>query len=297
MRQTIREGQDWQHWMHNYNEGLGLVYERLVLNDYLDALVERFGVRSVLEAPLYGMAGVSGINSVHLARRGCGITLVDWNLKRLQAVRRVWQELGLEDHLTLVHVPDLARLPFGEGTFDLVWNWAALWYLPDPAALLREMARVTRRLVFTAMPNRWQPGYLLRKYVLDRPFFERVDERWANIGRVRRQLEAAGLRLVERGVLDVPPWPDTVMPATEVLQRLGLRSERLARRFREEGGWHWSTMDYYLGRRPDLKERIERYAFLERAPLPWWTKVVWAHHQYVLMVKTEHTSASAESKR
>ena len=30
-------------------------------------------------------------------------------------------------------------------------------------------------------------------------------------------LEEAGVRIVQQGVLDVPPWPDTVMPAAEVL--------------------------------------------------------------------------------
>ncbi len=287
MIRTVREGHEWRHWMHDYNEGLGLVYERLVLNDYLDALVDRFDVRNVLEVPLYGMAGVSGINGVTLARRGCRITLVDWNAERLAHVRRVWRELGLEECVTLVHVADFACLPFRDRTFDLVWNWAALWYVPNPPALLREMARVTRHVVFTAMPNRWQPGYLLRKYVLDPSFFERVDERWTAIGRARRELEAAGLRLVERGVMDIPPWPDTVMPATEVLRRLGLGHERLTRRFREEGGWRWSTMDYYLGRQPSLKAAVERYTFLERAPLPWWVKLFWAHHQYVLMSRAD----------
>ena len=38
------------------------------------------------ESPLYGMAGVSGINSVRLAQRGCAVTVVDENAPRLAAV-------------------------------------------------------------------------------------------------------------------------------------------------------------------------------------------------------------------
>ena len=277
---------NWLHWMHEYNEGLGLVYERLILNDYLDSLVDRFGMSSVLEVPIYGMAGMSGINSVRFAQRGCRVTLVDWNARRLDEIHRVWGELGLLDRLTLVHVPDPSRLPFAEDTFDLVWNWAALWYLPAPAALLQEMARTSRRLVFTAMPNRLQPGYILRKFVLDTEFFTYVDERWADIGRARAVLEDSGLSLVEQGVLDVPPWPDTVMPAAEVLRRLGIKNESLESRFSGDE-WDWSTMDYYLGRRPDLKEKMDEYAMLERAPIPWQLKVVWAHHRYVLMMNAE----------
>ena len=57
----------WQKHLTDYNEGLGLVYERFVLNDFLLALKGRYGFANVIEAPLYGMAGVSGINSVALA--------------------------------------------------------------------------------------------------------------------------------------------------------------------------------------------------------------------------------------
>ncbi len=271
----------WKRYLTDYNEGLGLVYERFVLNDFLAELVARYGVRDVLEAPLYGMAGVSGINSVPLAQAGCRVTLVDDNAERLAGVRRIWGELGLE--ATFVHQRDMAHLPFDDDSFDLAWQWAGLWYLPDPAGLLRELARVSRRVVFVAMPNRRQVGYLLRKYVLEPEFVRHVDERWADVGRIRRVLRQAGVRIVQQGVLDVPPWPDTVMPAAEVLRRLGLKSKRLDEKFSGEG-WQWSTMAYYLGQQPDLRQRVMRYAWLDRAPLPWWIKAVWAHHRYVVGV-------------
>lgn len=272
----------WRHYMTDYNEGLGVVYERFVLNDYLDGLVDRYQVGSVLEAPLYGMAGVSGINSVRLAQRGCDVTLVDTDEERLAGVRRIWGELGLP--VTAYTVQNVGRLPFTDGSFDLTWAWAALWYLPDPAALLQELARVSRRLVFVAMPNRVQVGYLLRRYVIDKPFFQTVDERWTDIGRIKAVLWQTKCRIAEEGVLDVPPWPDTVMPAAELLSRLGIRSERLQGRFKGSG-WQWSTMDYYLGRQPDLRDRVMRYAWLDHAPIPWQIKAVWAHHRYVLAEK------------
>src|SRR5512136_2429530 len=99
----------WKRWMTDYNEGLGLVYERFVLNDLLERLRGRYGVASVLEAPIYGMAGVSGINSVGLARSGCAVTLVDVDAERLRDIGRVWAELALAPQL--VQQEDLARLP------------------------------------------------------------------------------------------------------------------------------------------------------------------------------------------
>jgi SAM-dependent methyltransferase len=269
----------WKKYLTDWNEGLGVVYERFVLNDYLDRLVDQYQVNTVLEAPLYGMAGVSGINSVRLAQRGCDITLVDNNRERLAGVQEIWGRLDLPARFLLHY--DFGHLPFADNYFDLVWEWAGLWYLPDAAALLAELARVSRHLVFVAMPNNIQVGYLMRKYVIDRDFFPTVDERWVQMGRIKRTLQVAGVNFVDEGVLDVPPWPDTVMPAAEVLKRLGIRSKKLDDRFTGED-WQWSTMAYYLNEQPDLRDQVMKYAWLDHAPVPWQLKTVWAHHRYVL---------------
>ena len=265
--------------MTDWNEGLGVVYERFVLNDYLDQLIDRYQVKSVLEAPLYGMAGVSGINSVRFAERGCAVTLVDSQPERLAGVAKIWERLELP--ATLVQHQDFGRLPFDDNTFDLAWEWAGLWYLPNAAALLHELVRVSRKLVFVAMPNNLQVGYWMRKLVIDREFFATHDESWTDIGRIRAILEANGVEIIDQGVLDVPPWPDTVMPANEVLKRLGIRSKQLEEQFTGEG-WHWSTMAYYLGKEPALRERVMKYAWLDQADLPWQLKAIWAHHRYLL---------------
>jgi hypothetical protein len=269
----------WQHYLTDYNEGLGLVYERFVLNDFLLHLKGQYGFYSVLEAPLFGMAGVSGINSVALARIKCLVTLADDNAERLTGVERIWGELGLRASFTLVE--DWARLPFPDRSFDFVWNWAALWRLKAPGDFLGEMVRCSNKLVFVAVPNPVQVGYQFRKYVAEPEFVKEVDERWTDIGLIRRRLEGLELEIVAQGVLDVPPWPDTVMPAGELLRRLGIRSQKLQARFQGEG-WRWSTMDYYLGKQPDLYNRVMKYAWLERLPLPWRLKQVWAHHRWVL---------------
>jgi len=269
----------WKKHLTDWNEGLGVVYERFILNDYLDQIVDRHNVKTVLEAPLYGMAGVSGINSVRLAERGCEVTLVDSNTERLDGVTKIWERLDLP--ATFIHHGDFAQLPFDDNSFDMTWEWAGLWYLPDAAALLKELVRVSRKVVFVAMPNNIQVGYLMRKYVIDKDFFPTIDEKWVQMKRIKKTLKTEGVTFVDEGVLDVPPWPDTVMPAAEVLKRLGIKSKKLDDQFTGEG-WTWSTMAYYLGEQPDLRERVMRYAWLDHARLPWQLKTIWAHHRYVL---------------
>ena len=261
---------------------MGLVYERFVLNDFLEELRQRHQIKSVLEAPLYGMAGVSGINDVTLARQGVAVTMVDDNEERIQGVRRIWEQ-DLQLPVNLVHTPPdrWHALPFADRSFDLTWQWAGLWYIQNPAGLLRELVRTSRNLVFVAMPNNLQVGYWLRKLVIDREFFAHHDEQWTDISRLRRILEIEGVEIIDQGVLDTPPWPDTVMPANEVLKRLGIRSKGLEQQFTGDN-WQWSTMAYYLGKEPDLYDRVIKYAWLDHARLPWQVKAVWAHHRYLL---------------
>jgi hypothetical protein len=272
----------WRKYLTDYNEGLGLVYERFVLNDFLVELARRHDVESVLEAPLYGMAGVSGINSYILAQNGADVTLVDDIPERLAGVERIWQEdLNLPVNLVLSDPYQWGRLPFASRSFDLTWCWAALWYIRNPAGLIRELARTSRNLVFIAMPNNIQVGYWMRKLVIDQEFFATHDEGWTDINRIRRMLETEGVEIIGEGVLDVPPWPDTVMPANEVLKRLGIQSQALESQFTGEG-WQWNTMAYYMGHEPDLRERVMKYALLDHANLPWQVKAIWAHHRYLV---------------
>jgi ubiquinone/menaquinone biosynthesis C-methylase UbiE len=55
--------------------------------------------------------------------------------------RRLQNARGAHD----VQLADAMRLPFAEGTFDLVWCAQSLVSLPDPGAALQEMRRVLRR--------------------------------------------------------------------------------------------------------------------------------------------------------
>jgi hypothetical protein len=118
----------------SYDEGLGTVYERFRLNYIFRDILQKYDIKSILEYPIYGMTGVDGINSVYFAQQGLGVDLVDCDQQRLEKIRGYWQLLGLEDKLAThyVSVSDMSKPDLPENSYDLVWNFAALWfYQPD----------------------------------------------------------------------------------------------------------------------------------------------------------------------
>ena len=84
---------------------------------------------------------------------------------------------------------DVRELPFEDNTFDLVYGWEILHHISNPHVVLAEMARVTRKYVLIAEPNRYnifQFGFALAD----------PEHRWVlrySLKYMRKQFELAGL--------------------------------------------------------------------------------------------------------
>lgn len=86
----------------------------------------------------------TGSVAVELVRRyGCAVIGVDQSAEMLAAGRRRVAAEGLSDRITLLHARAEA-LPFAAATFDGLTFTYLLRYVDDPAATLRELARVVR---------------------------------------------------------------------------------------------------------------------------------------------------------
>jgi ubiquinone/menaquinone biosynthesis C-methylase UbiE len=252
--------------MNEFDEGLGTVYERLIMNGMFAALVERHNVHDVLEVPTFGMTGLTGVNSVEFVKKGCSLTLSD-NSANLTKVVGLWKILDMPCKFKTVD--DYSHLPFESGSFDLVWNFAALWHVADAPSLVKEMARVSSKLVWISVQNTTQPGYLLRKYVIDKELLASVHEEWLNTKLICKLLEEQGMSVIKQGVFDVPPFPDVAMPIGRKVAT----------------GWAWNIMDYYMNKDPQLIDRIHKYRIIEDSKLPNSLKALWAHHRYILARK------------
>lgn len=83
----------------------------------------------------------AGTDLVRFARGGALVSGVDLSGSAIALARQNFAQHGLDADL---READGERLPFGDGTFDLVFAHGVVQYTPDPAALVRECRRVLR---------------------------------------------------------------------------------------------------------------------------------------------------------
>ncbi len=281
--QVAALGFDWRGYFEDNDEGLGTVYERFALADVLDAAMDRTGSTSVLHAPAFGMMGIPGLDAVFLARRGIRVGLLDFDAERLEAVRKLWVDLGLDPEVHLVPGPDPATWPETlPAEYDLVFSFAALWWFDDPSAVLAAQARWARRGVLSCVPNK-NIFLKMRARLWHKDLFDRLNEDALDSGVATAAAERAGYRAVDTGLFDIPPFPDTSVPLAKVVRAaMGRKKvEPSSTEEAAEGVWAWSILPFLKGDQPDLDQRVHRIGLLERH-MPAAIAPALAHHRYIL---------------
>lgn len=267
---------NWRGYFTDENEGLGSSYERVIINSLLERFTEDYGIESVLEAPLFGFTGLSGINSMNLARAGKSVSLTDNNSERLVMIETLWNECKLP--VDLRHSPDFSVLPYEDGSFDLSWNFSALWFVKDLKAFLSELSRVTRKAILIVVPNRSGLGYIFQALSSGKGYKDIVNTRWIKHSNFARILTDLGWEEVDDDFIDCPPWPD-----------IGMKKEVLAKKLylsflldkHVDLQQQTTIMDYYRGKDELFPEKMMMYYPFERK-LPDILKQFWAHHHYYL---------------
>ena len=97
------------------------------------------------------VCGGSGMDAESLARRGAQVVASDISLNAARRTRERARRYRLD--ITPI-VADIERLPFADGSFDLVLVHDGLHHLAQPEVGLREMARIARRWVSVTEPAR-----------------------------------------------------------------------------------------------------------------------------------------------
>jgi SAM-dependent methyltransferase len=267
----------WQQYFKNHHEGLGTTYERFILHQYFKRIKKIYAIKSVLETPSFGMTGISGINSMWWAANGVQVTIADHMKKRIDLIKKAWKEHSLEANF-IYQLNDYTSLPFNDHSFDMGWNFAALWFVSNPKKFLKELTRVSKKVIFICVPNR------LNMFHLFRLAFQRNSDILhpynLNPVKIKEIMLKLKWQVEEQGFLDIPPWPDIAMNKEDLLQKIGLKW--LANRLKSKGENYICILDYFSGKKKDMDKEILRYAFLENSPRI--IQKFWAHHQYLIFV-------------
>jgi len=224
----------WKEYFEDYDEGLGTVYERFMIDEYLKRLLSRYDIKKVLEAPVFGMTGVSGLNSIYFAGNKCAVVLIDNDKERIECIKKVWKEI--DQNAEVIYLENFDKLPFKDNSFDMVWNFCAMENINEEK-LVKEMFRVSSKLVLIITPNDMNIFNLSRKSK-----YKSLKNRFKD-------------NLIEEGVLDIPPWPDTKISIKKKLKN-------------DSKKWRWSIVDYLKGDE-DIKNKAMRFSFIEKMPIPW----------------------------
>ncbi|MGH2678946.1 MAG: class I SAM-dependent methyltransferase [Actinomycetota bacterium] len=129
--------------------GIAPQYERMgaLLSFGQDERWRRFLVSKTNAMPgslvLDVAAGTQLVSRALAARRNVRVVALDQSEPMLRAGSEPNGLAGLEEQIALV-LGQAERLPFGDGTFDAVTVTYLLRYVEDPAAIVRELARMIR---------------------------------------------------------------------------------------------------------------------------------------------------------
>ena len=192
---------------HLQHEGLGSLYERVVLSHWFRDLATRHGYASILE---YSCSITKGYDNVTLLEQGLSATVADRDVGSLQAG---WRYPLRPAFSTLEQAPQA----------DLVWNFAQVQM---DATLIDAMKTLTQKHLLVFVPNILNPGtpVHLAYHVLTRTrcrHAERGSVRIRTRPGLLRLLASRGITVIESGYIDAPPIPDIAFSIRELKETLG----------------------------------------------------------------------------
>lgn len=267
----------WKNYFDDYHEGMGSSYERIIINNLLLRLKKLYHLNSVVEVPIFGFTGLTGLNSIALNSNGCSLTLVDDNTERINQVSQVLEELNKD--INLIEVKDYAHLPFENNSFDMGWNFSALWFVGDLSDFLNELTRITKKIVLICVPNQDGLGYKWQKANTDIPHGFVFDESNIDPGRIKVIMKNLNWRYVAEDYFDCPLWPDIGMSKEKFLGKY-LSSLKISKS-EIPPKKVVSIIDYYKGNDAAFPERMMKLSFLEKYA-PNIFKRYWSHHKWIL---------------
>jgi hypothetical protein len=193
--------------------GLGTAYERWRFYQLMDKWSAEYDVRTALEGPLDGMAGVRGVHCVGIARSGVRVVTAVTTEASAKVARAVYEQAapGSTVDVRVVEPSRVADLPAS----DLVVTYHALPQVTDWRPYLQAIGGLARKVLVVAICNPHNWGRTAMRVLGGEPppdvwSTETLAPALWELGRVRDHV-----------YFDAPWWPDLpVSPGQSLLDRV-----------------------------------------------------------------------------
>ncbi len=209
------------------DRGLGTAYERYCFYQRMTAWAEQYEVRTLLEGPIDGMAGVGGVHGVGLARSGIEVVSAVPTPAHADVARGVYARADAKASVVVAGYDEIEKLPLS----DMVLCYHAFELVPDWRMHLRRVAKLARKVLVVTVcnPDNWGVALIRSIARLRGVRGMEAPEAW------RKDVLAPELwslgRVKEHAYFDCPWWPDLqVSPGQSLTDRLrkmaGLRGKK-----------------------------------------------------------------------
>lgn len=259
----------------NEAEVWGVNYERFALEKRLKKITKKYSIKTVAEIPAHGAKAMPSIYSLGFGLHGGEVLLVNGEEQYLSE----WEKLGLKDRVNFVNVSDLCNTQLPSNSYDFVWNFAYLPMSKNPANLINEMRRISKRYVAFFSVNSGNVGFHVHRTlhkVKDVPWTH-GDTKFNSMRKVVEFMEQNSLKVVEKGFVDCPVWPDS----------LGFRDMRLHKMNKSFKNVNWSSPWVEMVQKQEYPLWMKLVLLWERIPSPLFVKTLYSHIFYVIGEKNE----------
>lgn len=187
-------------WEQQHDEPVHIRQLKHIAQLYEQLTDQSLKGRQVLEAG----AG-SAVDSIALKKRsGCEIVCVDYSAKSIEVIKANFKRNRISGKAVKA---DIRKLPFADGTFDVIFSNGVLEHFKDPLPIVKEQARVLKKngLLVIGVPETYSL-YTIKKHIQMRrgTWFAGWETEYSR-GELRSLVERAKLKVIESKVYGNPP--------------------------------------------------------------------------------------------
>jgi hypothetical protein len=256
-------------------EAWGVTYERYALSKELQNIKRQFSINTVAEMPAHGSKAMPSIYSIGFGMAGAKVTLIN-GINQYQAC---WNTLGLGNKVEFREVDNICKTNILSDSYDFVWNFAYLPMEENKEKLIKEMNRISKKFVAFFSVNHGNVGFHIHHtlHKIKKMPWTHGDVHFNKQQNIANFMKRNGLKIVKKGFVDCPVWPDS----------LGFRDMRLHRENISFDNVEWESPYIDAETKGSFPFWIYLVYLWERLPNFPFFKTLYSHINYVIGQKQD----------